>query len=258
MGWGAWRDAGMAWDYKTGDVNQASLFRNVTMEDLEEETHAAEHCLLETYRYLPTGDAVFQGELRQGEHWITVDHIILGSPVVSASTVIEMFRAGFAEAFQAHEAVEISDLAFIRKFAVDDVTKYEILYLQQEEYIKVELRIQLGSESDGWQTASTCRIKSIPNTPVLDGAVREELLSVRERALSPLLARALGPRFTCDLAIEDRERGAAAKLALESIKKVEVLEYPELGMEAVWRIEVENFPAFIITDDKGNDFFDLS
>ncbi|MGB1877077.1 MAG: FumA C-terminus/TtdB family hydratase beta subunit, partial [Rhodospirillaceae bacterium] len=49
--------------------------------------------------------------------------------------------------------------------------------------------------------------------------------------------------------------GAAAKLAQDSIKKVEVLEYPELGMEAIWRIEVENFPAFIIVDDKGNDFF---
>jgi len=51
--------------------------------------------------------------------------------------------------------------------------------------------------------------------------------------------------------------GVAAKLAMESIRKVEVLEYPELGMEAVWKIEVENFPAFIITDDKGNDFFDI-
>ena len=51
--------------------------------------------------------------------------------------------------------------------------------------------------------------------------------------------------------------GVAAKLALESIKKIEVLEYPELGMEAVWKIEVENFPAFIITDDKGHDFFDI-
>ena len=40
----------------------------------------------------------------------------------------------------------------------------------------------------------------------------------------------------------------------ESIKKVEILEYPELGMEAVWKIEVENFPAFIVIDDKGNDF----
>ena len=51
--------------------------------------------------------------------------------------------------------------------------------------------------------------------------------------------------------------GVAAKLALESIRKVDVLEYPELGMEAVWKIEVEDFPAFIITDDKGNDFFDI-
>ncbi len=49
--------------------------------------------------------------------------------------------------------------------------------------------------------------------------------------------------------------GAAAKLAQDCITKVEVLEYPELGMEAVWQIEVRDFPAFIITDDKGNDFF---
>ncbi len=51
--------------------------------------------------------------------------------------------------------------------------------------------------------------------------------------------------------------GPAAILAQESIKKVEMLEYPELGMEAIWKIEVENFPAFILVDDKGNDFFEL-
>ncbi len=49
--------------------------------------------------------------------------------------------------------------------------------------------------------------------------------------------------------------GPAAILAQENIKRVEVLEYPELGMEAIWRIEVENFPAFMVVDDKGNDFF---
>jgi fumarate hydratase, class I len=49
--------------------------------------------------------------------------------------------------------------------------------------------------------------------------------------------------------------GAAAKLAQDCITKVEVLEYPELGMEAVWKIEVRDFPAFIVVDDKGNDFF---
>jgi fumarate hydratase class I len=50
--------------------------------------------------------------------------------------------------------------------------------------------------------------------------------------------------------------GAAANLAQNCIRKVEVLEFPELGMEAIWRIEVENFPAFIVMDDKGNDFYD--
>lgn len=49
--------------------------------------------------------------------------------------------------------------------------------------------------------------------------------------------------------------GPAARLAKDSIRSVEVLEYPELGMEAIWRIEVEDFPAFIVIDDKGNDFY---
>ena len=50
--------------------------------------------------------------------------------------------------------------------------------------------------------------------------------------------------------------GPAARLAQDCIKKVEVLEYPELGMEAIWRIEVVDFPAFIVMDDKGNDFYE--
>jgi fumarate hydratase class I len=49
--------------------------------------------------------------------------------------------------------------------------------------------------------------------------------------------------------------GPAARLAQDCIKKVELLDYEELGMEAIWKIEVENFPAFIIIDDKGNDFY---
>jgi fumarate hydratase class I len=49
--------------------------------------------------------------------------------------------------------------------------------------------------------------------------------------------------------------GPAARLAQDCIRKVELLDYEELGMEAIWKIEVENFPAFIIIDDKGNDFY---
>ena len=49
--------------------------------------------------------------------------------------------------------------------------------------------------------------------------------------------------------------GPAALLAEENIKRVECIDYPELGMEAVWKIEVIDFPAFILVDDKGNDFY---
>jgi fumarate hydratase, class I len=49
--------------------------------------------------------------------------------------------------------------------------------------------------------------------------------------------------------------GSPAKLAEHCIRRVDCHEYPELGMEAIWKIEVENFPAFIVIDDKGNDFF---
>ena len=49
--------------------------------------------------------------------------------------------------------------------------------------------------------------------------------------------------------------GPAAILAKDCIKKVECLEYPELGMEAVWKIQVKDFPAVMLVDDKGNDFF---
>ena len=61
------------------------------------------------------------------------------------------------------------------------------------------------------------------------------------------------------VSISARSAVPAAGLAQNYITKVDVLEYPELGMEAIWQIEVKDFPAFIIIDDKGNDFFaDLS
>lgn len=216
MGWGAWRDAGMAWDYKTSDINQASLFRSLKVEDQPTELHHSKHSLLDVYRHFANGDALYQGKLVRGEHWITIEHLIGGRPVVSATTVIEMFRAGFVEAFKVQDAVEISDLALIQQFVVEDVTKYEILYCQQKHYCQVELRIQFKSGGDNWQTASTARITAIPNAPELDHSVRDDLLSVRDRSLAPYDPPISGPRWTCDWAVGERAQGAAAKLALQS------------------------------------------
>jgi len=67
--------------------------------------------------------------------------------------------------------------------------------------------------------------------------------------LDPSLERLNPPFELPDLEV------AAARLGRDCITRIETLEYPELGMEAIWRIEVEDFPAFIVIDDKGNDFF---
>ena len=90
----------------------------------------------------------------------------------------------------------------------------------------------------------------------------------RRSSRPPAAASSCWPRATAPRPVTDACKahggfylgsigGPAARLAQDCITKVEVLEYPELGMEAVWKIEVEDFPAFIVVDDKGNDFFDL-
>ena len=68
-------------------------------------------------------------------------------------------------------------------------------------------------------------------------------------------SRCATPARSTAASISARSAARPRVLAQDCIRKVEVLEYPELGMEAIWRIEVENFPAFIVIDDKGNDFF---
>ncbi len=71
----------------------------------------------------------------------------------------------------------------------------------------------------------------------------------------PLARRCARPARSTAASISARSAARRRGLPQDCIKKVEVLEYPELGMEAIWRIEVEDFPAFIVIDDKGNDFF---
>ena len=225
MGWGAWRDAGMAWEYKVGDVNQTSLFRNVKMADLDETVHASEHPLLDRYQYFSDGDALFQVELVQGDHWVTVEHLIGGRPVLSATTVVEMFRAAYVEAFQVEGPVEISDLALIQQFTVDDLTRCQILFLKQEGYHQVELRIQMPNEGSVWHTTSSGRIRPISDEPSLSEEARAHLFSVKDEVLQPSENPLTGPRWNCDWALLDRDRGAAAKLALQSPFSEEVEDY---------------------------------
>jgi fumarate hydratase class I len=106
------------------------------------------------------------------------------------------------------------------------------------------LRLRLLRPDHGRAHGFLCR--PVPGRRRLDGDARQGQ-PLGGRCARP--ARNIGGFYLGSIG------GPAARLAQDCIKKVEVLEYPELGMEAIWRIEVENFPAFIVIDDKGNDFF---
>ena len=109
------------------------------------------------------------------------------------------------------------------------------------------IRSQLGSSPNGISTASAALAMNRLSTNMGPSKVRVTTASTTSTVPRKSAAEPLFPG--------SNSGGPAARLAQDCIRKVEVVEYPELGMEAIWQIEVENFPAFIIVDDKGNDFF---
>ena len=106
------------------------------------------------------------------------------------------------------------------------------------------LRLGLVRADDGGPHGFLRR--PVPGGGRLDGDARQG---------QPLGARCARPAPSTAASTSARSAGRRRGSPRTASSKVEVLEYPELGMEAVWRIEVENFPAFIVVDDKGNDFF---
>src|ERR1700684_1974624 len=109
-----------------------------------------------------------------------------------------------------------------------------------------------ASCASGWSAEKSCPIISRTIRSITPGPRRRRKGMLAKGNRSPAVREACkkyGGFYLASIG------GTAANLAEHCIKKVECLEYAELGMEAIWRIEVENFPAFIVIDDKGNDFF---
>ena len=105
----------------------------------------------------------------------------------------------------------------------------------------------------GW----TVTVGTLPAGLTLNGATGEIAgtpTTAETQAFTVQVGDSLGRIASQALSITV-DAGPAARLAQDCIKKVECIAFEDLGMEAIWRIEVENFPAFIVMDDKGNDFF---
>ncbi len=228
VGWGAWRDAGMAWEYKAGDLSSTSLFRKKDLAELGPEKHSTSHPLLESYRVFPDGDVLFSGSLVKGEHWITVEHQIGGRSVVSATTIIEMVRAGFVDFFSPSGAIELLDVTFVTQFAVDDVTDYELLFSREGDGYQVELRTRLNGEGPDWHVTSTATIRETEDDRSLDLMIQKQLTQVRDKQSlnwdDPALKRH-GPRWNCGSVAVETEDGVAIKNVLSPEFAEEVVNY---------------------------------
>ncbi|MAI77950.1 MAG: hypothetical protein CL917_03340 [Deltaproteobacteria bacterium] len=215
IGWGAWRDAGMAWEYKSGDMSQNSLFRDKALNELSDTMESVQHSLLEGYRQFSDGDILFSGQLVRDEHWITSEHFIGGEPVVSGTTVVEMMRAAFMDMGVVDGTIELSDMTFIRRFEVKTVTDYEILFVNRETHWQVELRTRVPSEGPDWHVTSTAKIACTRQAAEIAPDVLEEILSGRETETGPVTPPVNGPRWSCHWGATHRDSGVVARLALQ-------------------------------------------
>ena len=224
IGWGAWRETGMAWEYGGSNIKLSSLFTNKDGVEFTGETQEASHQLLKSHRRYVDGDTLFSGSIVQGEHWITTEHIvdipehiIKGGVVISATTVWEMFRAGFALLVPDAEAVELNRILMLDMFMVRGTTDYEILYVKHGDGYKVELRSCIRGTGNTWNTNATATVRAIPTKTGMDAGIMKQLLAVGKRDVGPCQRANHGPRWHCDWIgqLDEAGNGMASRACLQ-------------------------------------------
>jgi len=215
VAWGPWRDAGMAWEY-TGstDLGLSSLFQDRVGTELEETYREIAHPVLKTYRRYNDDGLLFTGSLTRGEHWVAEEHLVQERPVISASTILELFRAGFTELCPNTDAIEFTRIVFAETFVVDDATDYEILFVRDNDGYNVELRTHSSGTGQKWVTNSKAVVRAIPAATNVDPRILEKLASIRGRGVKPCEPMLQGPRWHCDWIGEKDGPGMVARVRL--------------------------------------------
>ena len=227
VGWGAWREAGMAWEYKGSGMGPSSLFEEKIGIPLEEPVYETSHPLLKSYRRYRDGDLLFAGSLTRGEHWFTTEHLM--SPgdrgFVSATMIYDFVHAGFSEIVPDARAIEFAKMVLYEPFVIDDTTEYEVLFAPDGDNCRVELRTRRVGTNEGWVTNLQTDVRDIPGEPELEPEVLERLLSMRDRKPEPAKRMVHGERWHCDWIGEIDEAGMAAHVRLQDAFHEEVQDF---------------------------------
>lgn len=216
IGWGPWRDAGMAWAMaRHTEAFIDSLESEKEGIDLAGPPISPDHPLLREQKNYVDGDALFSGSFSVEKDWVAKEHMIQGSHLLSGTTIWEMFRAGFACLHPEVDAIELSKIAMLSPFLIDGESVFELLFTRTDDGYQVELRSRTMS-SPGWSNTAIAQVCALDSAkvPVLQEHCRDALQRIGKAALSSEAVTGHGERWQCEWAMEEAKDGLAFRSRL--------------------------------------------
>ncbi|MCP4192164.1 MAG: SDR family NAD(P)-dependent oxidoreductase [Planctomycetaceae bacterium] len=230
IGWGAWRDAGMAWSYQGTELALASLFdqkpdSQPPLDSIRDVTHS----LLEKKGAYPNGSVLFSGKMAIDSHWVGTEHVVnqdRSQGIVSATSIYEMVRAAYSEIDPAAPGIGLNGVVLLSPFVVGTETDYELIFVPFRESYRVELRSKHDGEKNGWTINFKAEIKTIESSPTVASEILEKFEALKKQSLEP--SRKFdwaGPRWHCDWVAQSDEDSIATRVRLPDKYLEELNEY---------------------------------
>ena len=243
MGWAAWTNIGMGISYGEFKPVSQSLFdqlSDISPAGPEEEVG---HVLLSTRKLYPGNRNIYRGMLQLNEHWVTRDHLINGESLISATTIIEMVRASFADHIDGNGFVELQNISFFNPWFVGaQGSEFEILLEPMDDGERFELRSRICKSSKEWTVNAMGYCCLTQDGPVVPEFLVPEFPLSYVTDYDSIIER--GPHFICEEGFQQEGESFYARVRLADEFHNELDEYglhPSLFDRAVHVIMEELF-----------------
>ena len=230
IGWGAWRDAGMAWSYQGSELALTSLFdQTINSQPLHDSIRNNSHALLEKQAEYPDGSVLFYGKMTVDSHWVCTEHVVnhdRTQGILSATSIYEMVRAAFAEMAPAASGIELRSVVLLSPFVVSAETLYELLFVPFGDGFRVELRTKHSDGNQQWTSNFKAELKILEKPAALSPEILKEFETLQQQPLEP--AQTLvwaGPRWHCDWVGRGEENAIATRVRIPEEYTKEIREF---------------------------------
>ncbi len=230
IGWGAWRDAGMAWNYQGSALALVSLFEQKTNSPpLHDTAQSTSHPLLEKRTAYQDGSMLFDGKLSVDSHWVCTEHVVnhdASQGILSATSIYEMVRAAYVEINPSASGVEFRDMVLLSPFVVSDETHYQLLFVPFGDGFRAELRTKHSNGSHQWTSNFKAEIQPLEQPTVLDAEILKKFDELKKQPLeSSQPLDWAGPRWHCDWVGEGGDDSIVTRVRIPEGYAGEIDEY---------------------------------